>query len=130
MKIDIIYYSDLHQLALVAFVLVLLEKWVVDQLLYGCALVGILLKAFVEEVSDLIGDEEIGGDFDLVLYYLYELFLACDFKGIFTHHHFVHHNADRPDVNFLVVLASLEDLRADVEWGSAESGPQFVVLMN
>lgn len=130
MKIDIIYYSDLHQFALIAFVLVLLEKRVVDQLLYGGAFVWVLLEALVEEVSDLIGDEEIGGDLDFVLYYLYELFLACDFEGVLADHHFVHHDSDGPNVYLLVVLTSLEDFRANVEWRSAEGGPQFVVLVN
>jgi hypothetical protein len=98
----------------------------VDQLLYGHSVIWILLETFVEEVSRLLADIDVGGNGNLLLDYLYQLFLFAYFEGIFAHQHFVHHYAQGPDVDLLVVLVAFEDLGADVERSSAEGGPHFV----
>lgn len=88
------------------------------------------MEALVKEVAHLDRDEEVGRDFDLVLHDLYELLLSGYLEGVLAHHHLVHHDAYRPDIDLLVVLSPLEDLRADVERSAAESSPQFVVLVD
>jgi hypothetical protein len=99
------------------------EKWVVDQFFYAAPVVWILLQAAVQKVSDLCADEEIGRDFDLVLDDFNEFLFAGNFEGVFPHDHLVHHDADRPDIYLLIILASFEDFGADVEGRAAKGGP-------
>ena len=58
------------------------------------------------------------------------MLIFCYLEWVFTHQHLVHHYAKRPNVNLLVVLLSLQDLRANVEGSPTEGCPQSVVLVD
>lgn len=121
--------SYCHDL-LIVLLLVFFEESVVHEFLDGRPFVGILLETLIQEVPDLSRHAQIGGDLDFVLHYLYQLLLSGYLERILTHHHLVHHYADRPNVDLLVVFPSLQDLRTHVQRSTAESGTQFVVLVH
>jgi hypothetical protein len=90
----------------------------------------ILPQTPVEEVPPFSGHKNVGGDADLILDYLDELFLFRDLEGVFPHQHLVHHDAQRPYIYLLVVFLSLQDLGADVERSSTECCAKSVVLVH
>lgn len=111
-------------------VLMLFEKSMVYQLFYSSSLIWVFLQTTVQEVTHLGTYKEIGRNLNLVLDYFYQLLFLSDFKGIFSHHHLIHHNAYRPNIYLLVILATFENLRTNVKRSATESGPQFVVLVH
>ena len=115
---------------LVVFLGMLLEKGMVYQLLYSPTFVRVLLQTFIQEIPDFSADEQVRRYFDLIFDDFYELFFSCYFEGVLSYDHLVHHDADRPDIDFLVVLFSFEDFGADVEGCSTKGGPQFIILMH
>jgi hypothetical protein len=123
-------YSESEGHLLVVLLQVLQEEVVIEEFLDVDAVGGVLLEALIKEVAGLPANEDIGGDGDLILYDLYQLLLAGDLEGVLAHQHLVHHDAQRPDVDLLVVLLPLQDLGTDVERGPAESSAQFVVLVD
>lgn len=115
---------------LLCLLLVLGQEVVIEQLLDIHPIIGVLLQALIQKIPGLATDEHIRRDGDLILDDLDELLLSGDLEGILSDQHFVHHDAQRPDIDLLVVLLALEDLGADVERGAAEGGPEFVVLVD
>jgi hypothetical protein len=107
-----------------------LKEGMVNQFLYISTIVGVLLKATIEKIPHFRRHKQIGGDFYLIFYYLDQFLLFGDLERVLPHYHFVHHDTDGPDVNLLVILFTLKDLRADIERSATECGPQFVVLMD
>jgi hypothetical protein len=95
-----------NDLALVVLLLMFLEEWVIHEFLDGGALIGVLLQALIQKVPHLCGYAEVGRDLYLVLHYLDQLFLASYLEGVLPHHHLVHHYADRPNIDLLVIFTS------------------------
>ena len=108
----------------------LLEEGVIHKFLDIGPLVGIFLEAAIEEVPHLGRHTQVRRNLDLIFHYLYQLLLPRYLEGILAHHHLVHHDTDRPNIDLLIVLSSLQDLGANVEGSAAESSPQFIVLVH
>jgi len=109
--------------------LVLLEKGVVDEFFDVSSFIGILLQTSVEEISDFCANEKIRGNLDFVLDDFDKFLLFGDLEGVFPHHHLIHHDADGPNIYFLVVFSSLQDFWTDIERSPAKSGPELVILV-
>ena len=101
-----LYYGSDGQ-TLLLLLQVVQDEVVVEQLLYAHPVVGVLPQALVQEVPRLLAHEHVGGYADLVLYYLDQFLLFVDLEGVLPHQHLVHHDAQRPDVYFFVVLPAL-----------------------
>ena len=108
----------------------LAEEGMVDQLLDMGAVVRVLAETLVKKVPHLHTHEQVGRNLDLVFNDFDEFFLTSDLKRVLTHHHLVHHDPYRPNIDFLVILTALQDLRADIEWGTTEGGPELIVLVH
>jgi hypothetical protein len=102
----------------------------VHQLFDRGAVLGILLEASIEEIASFGAEHDVGGDFDIVLNDFDQLFLLGDPEGVLPDQHLVHHDPNRPNIDLLVVLVSLQDLRTNVERRSAKSCTHFVVLVH
>ena len=107
-----------------------LEEGMIHEFFDTGPFIRILLQAAIEEVPYLSRHAQVRWYFYLILHYLYQFFLSGDLKGVLPHHHFVHHDADRPNIDLLIIFLSFEDFGADVEGSAAEGGPQFVVLVH
>lgn len=106
------------------------EERVIHKLLDIGPLVGILLKTAIEEVPHLSRHAQVRRNLDLILDDLYQLLLPRDLERVLADDHLVHHDTDRPNIDLLIVLPPLQDLRANVEGSTAESSPQFIVLVH
>ncbi len=90
----------------------------------------ILLEALVQKITCLLTHEDIGRDGYFIFDDLNQLLLTCDLERILTHQHLVKHNAQRPNIYLLVILLSLQDLRAYIQWRAAEGCPERVIKIN
>lgn len=115
---------------LVILLLVFFEKCMIDKLFDVSSIAGIFLETTVQEITHLCTNKQVGWNLDLVLHDLNQLLLSGYFEWILSHHHFVHHDADGPNIYLLVVLSSLQNLWANIEGSSTKSSSQLVVLMH
>ena len=76
------------------FLLKVLEyELVVEQFFDIRSIVRVFGEALVEEISCLLADVGVGGDTDLILDYLDQIFLFADFKGVLPNQHLIGHDA-------------------------------------
>lgn len=115
---------------LVVLVWELLEELVVYQLPDRKPIFRVLFQTWEQEISALLWNLHVIGDFYFVFDNFNEVFLPGYFEWIFTHQHFVHHHTQWPNINFLVVLLALEDLRPNVERSTTEGSPEIRVAVN
>jgi hypothetical protein len=99
--------SEQHLLLGLLFLCVFEEELVVDQLLDSHTISWVFLQCFVEKVPCLLADVDIGWNGNLILDYLDQFLLLADLEGILSHKHLVHHDAQRPNIDLLVILVSL-----------------------
>ena len=102
----------------------------VEQLFHTHSIIRVFSEALIEEVPGLLAHKHIGGDADLILDDLDQFFLLVDLKGVLPDQHLVHHDAQRPDVDFLVIVPPFEDLGAHVQGSAAEGVAQSVVVVH
>jgi hypothetical protein len=107
-----------------------LKERMVDQFLDISPVIRILLQTSIQKVPDLRTDKQISRYLDLILNNLDQFLLPRNFERILSNHHLIHHNTDRPYIYLLIILLSLQYLRADVERSTAEGSSEFVILMN
>ena len=69
------------------------------------------MKAFIQKVPSLARHINIRGNLYFIFYNFDKFLLLCNFEGILTNKHFIHHDSfikiehtKRPDINFLIVL--------------------------
>ena len=103
---------------------------------YIYSLKWIFLQAFIKEVPRLTRNVDIRWNLYFIFYNFDKFLLLCYFEGILSNEHFIHHDSlikiehtERPDINFLIVLFTPENLRTNIEWGTTKSGSHFIVLM-
>ena len=108
----------------------LLEKSMIYQLLDAGTIIGVLLEAAIQKISYFSTHKQVWGYFDLIFDYFDEFLFPGYFEWILSDNHLIHHDADGPDIYFLIILSSFEYFWGDVERSSTKGRPQFIVLMN
>lgn len=106
------------------------EKRVIYQLLNRSPIIWIFLQTTVQKISNLHWNCSRWWNFYLVFDYFNQLLLLGYLERILSNSHLVHHNSDRPNIYFLIVLSSFQYLRTDVEGCTTKSCSQFIILMH
>ena len=74
----------------------------------------VLLETLIQEISGLPAHKDIGGNGDFIFDDLDELLFTGDLERILSDQHLVHHDAQRPNVNFLIILFPLQNLWTNI----------------
>ena len=115
--------SQINCLILLILFLMLLEKGMIYQLLYIPPVIRVLLKTSIQKISNFCTHKEIGRNFDLILHNFNQLLFPCDFKRILANYHFVHHDANRPNIYFFIIFTTFQYLRTHIERSPTKSCP-------
>ena len=109
---------------------VLEDKLVVEKFLDMGTIIRVLPEAFVQKISCFLADIDIGGDADLILDYLDQIFFFVDLEGVLPHQHLIGHDTQRPNIYFFVILFALEDLGAYIDGCATEGIPESVIMID
>lgn len=96
-----------HHFALAAFLGVLFKKLVMHKLSDVLTVAGVFLQTAHHEILSLSRNVRIRGECHCIFDDFYELILLRDLKRVLASKHFIHHDAQRPNIYFFVVVIAL-----------------------